>query len=140
MQSQAPKIAIGLYRAVNHIERHTAKIYAKYGLTIGQFAVLEALYHKGDLTVGQVQEKILSSSGTIPVITRHLEERGFIEKLSDPNDKRKNILHLTSKGLDLIKKVYPENEKELIKLMQCWSLEEQKLLQALLKKYGDDIR
>lgn len=49
------KIFIGMSRALNKINRATNKVYAKYGLTSGQFAVLEALYHKGDLSVGEVQ-------------------------------------------------------------------------------------
>ena len=51
------KIFIGMSRAINKINRATNKIYTKYGLTSGQFAVLEVLYHKGDLSVGEVQEK-----------------------------------------------------------------------------------
>lgn len=51
------KILIGMHRAVNKIDGKTIKIVKQYGLSLGQFAVLEALYHKGDMTVGQVQEK-----------------------------------------------------------------------------------
>ncbi|WP_235899151.1 MarR family transcriptional regulator [Suipraeoptans intestinalis] len=47
-------------------------------MTLSQFAVLEALYSKGDLTVGEVREKILSSVGTIPVIVNNLVGRGYV--------------------------------------------------------------
>ena len=71
------KILIGMHRTANAIDRKTAQIAGAYGLTLGQFSVLEALYHKGDLTVGQVQEAILSTSGTIPVIVGKLEKEGM---------------------------------------------------------------
>ena len=53
------KILIALHRVVNAVDSKTAKLVKAYGLSLGQFAVLEALYHKGEMTVGQVQKKIL---------------------------------------------------------------------------------
>ena len=50
------KILIGLHRVSNEIDRRTTRIVKCYGLSMGQFAVLEALFHKGDLTIGHVQE------------------------------------------------------------------------------------
>ena len=38
------KILIGMHRAVNKIDGRTIKIVKQYGLSLGQFAVLEALY------------------------------------------------------------------------------------------------
>ncbi len=133
------KILIGLHRAVNYIDKQSLKIFSKYNLTIGQFGVLEALYHKGDMTIGQVQEKILSSSGTIPLIINNLEKRGYISKHTDSKDKRKCILHITALGKQLVEEVYPENEETIISIMKHWSNEEQQQLANLLKKFGDEI-
>lgn len=133
------KILIGLHRAVNDIDRQSARIFAEHGLTVGQFAVLEALYHKGDLTVGQVQAKILSSGGTMPLIVRNLEKNGYLTRLSDPADKRCCILHLTDKGRERIETVYPKNEALIIDCMSVWTPAEQEQLVALLKKYGEHL-
>lgn len=132
------KILIGLHRAVNYIDRQSAKLFSGYGLTMGQFAVLEALYHKGDLTVGQVQEKILSSSGTIPLIINNLEKRNLLARLPDPCDKRRCILHITKEGSALLAEVYPQNEAKIIELMKLWSPEEKEQLVYLLKKLGEE--
>ena len=83
------KIIIGLHRMLTDLDRCSAAVVAAHGLTLGQFAVLEALYHKGAMTVGQVQEKILSSSGTIPLIIRNLEKRSLLKRRMDEQDKRK---------------------------------------------------
>lgn len=133
------KILIGLHRAVNYIDRQTAKICAGKNLSVGQFAVLEALYHKGDLSVGQVQEKILSTSGTIAVIVSNLEARGYICKERDSQDKRRFILHLTESGRQVIAQIYPENEAKIISIMRFWTEEEQQSLAALLKRFGDEF-
>lgn len=139
MSKTEMKVLIGLHRAINHIDRQSAGIFAEYNLTMGQFAVLEALYHKGDMTIGQVQEKILSTSGTIPVIIRNLEKRGYLIRLEDMQDKRRCILHITEAGEELIAKVYPENETRIIESMDIWTSEDKERLAVLLKKYGDKI-
>lgn len=130
------KIFIGMSRALNKINRATNKIYAKYGLTSGQFAVLEALYHKGDLSVGEVQEKILTTSGTIPVIVRNLEKEGLLEKTNDEKDKRRFILRITKKGRDLMDLVYPENEAVIVSMISTWSKEEQEQILKYMKKFA----
>lgn len=133
------KLLIGLHRAVNYIDQQTAKLCAGYQLTLSQFAVLEALYHKGALSVGQVQEKILSTSGTITVIINNLETRGYIRRETDLYDKRRFILDLTDSGRRLIACVYPENETKIIDTMGVWTAQEQQTLVMLLKKFGDEI-
>lgn len=132
------KILIGLHRIVNDFDRQTSKIVSEYGLTIGQFAVLEALYHKGDMTVGQVQEKILSSTGTMPLIINNLEKRNYLTREVDPKDKRRCILHITELGRELIVLVYPKNENTIIELMENWTEEEKEQLVRLLKKFGGE--
>lgn len=132
------KIFIGLHRAVNYMDKINARVHREYGLTTGQFAVLEALYHKGDMTIGCVQEKILSTSGTIPLIIKNLEDRKLLNKCVDKNDKRKNILSITEDGRRLMDKAYPASEKAIIEFMDAWSDEEQEILVRLLKKYGGE--
>ncbi len=130
------KILIGLHRAANAIDRQTARLAAPFGLTLGQFAVLEALYHKGDLTVGQVQQAILSTSGTIPLIVAKLEQQGYVTRTQDEEDRRRWILHLTDEGRELIAEVYPLNETMILRQMDCWSDEEKETLVTLLKRFG----
>ena len=136
MTKQEQKILIGLHRSVNRIDKESIRLFSKYDLTMGQFAVLEALYHKEDLTVGQVQQKILSTSGTIPVIIRNLEGRGYLVRLTDKKDKRRCLLHITAKGKSLIDQVYPQNEKLIVDMLAVLSEEEKIQLVSLLKKTG----
>ena len=68
------KILIGLHRNVNTLHKKTSKIAAEYNLTFSQFMDLEALYSKGDMSVGEVRERILSSVGTIPLIVNNLKK------------------------------------------------------------------
>lgn len=128
-------ILIGMHRMINQIDRRTAHIAAEHDLTLSQFGVLEALYHVGDLTVGEVKQKILSSDGTIPVVVKNLEKRGLLYRKQDPKDKRKSILSLTEAGQDVISKAYPENEKMIRDQLSVWTKEERRQLSLLLRKF-----
>lgn len=128
------KILIALHRVVNAVDSKTAKLVKAYGLSLGQFAVLEVLYHKGEMTVGQVQKKILSSTGTIPVIIKNLEKRQLISHKKDENDKRKCILSITNKGRDLISEVFPKNKEYIIDYFKTMKESEKKEFLRLMKK------
>ena len=62
------------------MDKKTSKIAAEYNLTFSQFMVLEALYSKGDMSVGEVRERILSSVGTIPLIVNNLVKMNYVEE------------------------------------------------------------
>ena len=128
-------ILIKMHRILNQIDRHTAHIAAKSGLTLSQFGVLEALYHVGDLTVGEVKEKILSSDGTIPVVVKNLERRSLLTRKQDPDDKRKSILSLTEQGKQVIAEAYAANEAMIHDQMSLWTKAEKKQLLVLLRKF-----
>lgn len=127
------KILIALHRVVNAVDSKTVKLVKSYGLSLGQFAVLEALYHKGEMTVGQVQKKILSSTGTMPVIIKNLEKRQFISHKEDENDKRKRLLYITDKGRDIISKVFPKNKEIIIEYFKNMEIDEKKEFLRLMK-------
>jgi MarR family 2-MHQ and catechol resistance regulon transcriptional repressor len=131
-------ILIKMHRILNQIDRQTAHVATEYDLTLSQFGVLEALYHNGELSVGEVKEKILSSDGTIPVVVKNLEKRGFLSRKQDARDKRKSILSLTSQGKQVISEAYPRNETMIHDQMSIWSEEEKAQLMTLLKKFRQD--
>lgn len=136
MDKKELHILIGMSRTLNKLNRNTITICTKYNLSLCQFGVLEALFHKGDLTIGQVKSVILSSDGTIPVVVRNLEKYKLIRRYENPNDKRSSILTLTDKGRDLISEVYPKNEAMIIDEMKVWSSSEKEDLLKLLRKFG----
>lgn len=139
MNEKELKILIGMHRNINEIDRRTSKLAAQHGLTFSQFAVLEALYSKGDMTVGMVQKHILSSKGTIPLIVNNLVKLNYIERLSDEKDRRVCILRLTSEGLQIIQKIAPQNEKMIIESMSVLEEEEKEQLLYLMKKIGGKL-
>ena len=128
-------VYISMSRVINTLRRENHKLILKHNLTLGQFAVMEALYSKGRLSTGEVMEKILSTSGNIPVIVKNLEKDGFITRKQDESDKRRFILDLTDKGKDLMDEIVPENLKFMDELISLWDDEDKKELIILMNKF-----
>ncbi len=128
-------LIIGMHRLVKDLDHKTMEIVTKYDLTFPQFMVLEALFYREGLSIGEIKEKILSSDGTIPVIINNLEKLGFIERQKDKKDQRKSLIFLTQEGKEKITQVLPENKKMIEQQFAIYSQEEKKFLASLLQKY-----
>ena len=128
-------VYISMSRVINTLRRENNKLILKHNLTLGQFAVMEALYSKGRLSTGEVMEKILTTSGNIPVIVKNLEKDGFITRDQDESDKRRFILDLTEKGKDLMDEIVPENLKFMDELISLWDDDDKEELIILMNKF-----
>ena len=128
-------VYISMGRVINTLRRENNKLILKHNLTLGQFAVMEALYSKGRLSTGEVMEKILSTSGNIPVIVKNLEKDGFITRKQDEADKRRFILDLTDKGKYLMDEIVPENLKFMDELISLWDDDDKEELIILMNKF-----
>ncbi|MDY2928047.1 MarR family winged helix-turn-helix transcriptional regulator [Anaerococcus sp.] len=139
MEKDKLKILIGLHKNVKELDRRTLDIARSYGLSFSQFMVLEALYSKGNLSIGEVREAILSSVGTISLVVSNLKKMGYVKRKTDENDKRVSILSLTNEGRDVIERVIPENEAMIYDYMKDLSGGEIETLLSLPKKLGENI-
>lgn len=139
MEKDKLKILIGLHKNVKELDRRTLDIARSYGLSFSQFMVLEALYSKGNLSIGEVREAILSSVGTISLVVSNLKKMGYVKRKTDENDKRVSILSLTNEGRDVIERVIPENEAMIYDYIKDLSGGEIETLLSLPKKLGENI-
>ena len=118
--------------ATNRIHRHLFST----GLTISQFAVLEALYHIGPLSQREIGKKILRSSGNITMVIDNLEKNGLVRRERFEADRRFYIVHLTNKGYQLINKIFPLHASVIAKDLGVLTAAEQDALGRLCKKLG----
>lgn len=135
-ESPALKLWVVLARAYLAIERKAAAHTAQHDLTLAEFGVLEALYHKGPLLLGEVQRKLLISSAGITYVVDRLERKGFVERRPCPTDRRARYAALTRKGRSLIERVFPEHAQRLQQALSGLSPREQERATALLRKLG----
>ena len=109
---------------------------AKAGLCLSDFAALEALLHKGPLTISQIQHKVLLASGSMTAAVDRLEKLGLIVRKSSPSDRRARVVKLTPEGERLAASCFEQHAKDLKELMSVLSEKERKQLYGSLKKLG----
>lgn len=117
---------------IHKMEYETMKVG---GLTSSQFAVLEALYNKGDLRICEIIEKILTTSGNITVVIKNLEKDELIIKYPDPEDKRSMIISLTDKGRKIMDDIFPKHVENINEIFNILTIEEKLELKKILKKF-----
>ena len=75
------------------------------GLTSIQSDALIAALRKPEITASQLKEQLQLSQSTVAGIIERLESKGFISKVSDPQDARKTRLIPTEQGRQLEEKL-----------------------------------
>lgn len=135
-QAQALKLWVVLARAYQSVARHSSADIARHSLSTGEFAVLEALYHRGPLLLGELQEKILVSSGGITYLVDRLEARELVERQECPGDRRARYAALTERGRDLIRRIFPDHAEAIAHAVAELSPEERAAATQLLRRLG----
>jgi MarR family 2-MHQ and catechol resistance regulon transcriptional repressor len=110
----------------------------RHDLTIAEFGVMEALYHKGPQLLGEIQKMILVSSGGMTFLVDRLTKRGLAERLECPSDRRARYASLTRKGEKMMTSIFPEHAAVIRKAMKGLSAVEQRALTSLLKTLGKE--
>jgi MarR family 2-MHQ and catechol resistance regulon transcriptional repressor len=135
-QKRALKLFVVLARANRAVEEHMSADIRRHGLTPVEFAVMEALFHKGSMLLGEVQRKILLSSGGITYVVDKLEQKGLVERQECPGDRRARFAALTKQGEALMRRIFPLHAAAIEGAMAGLSAREQEELAELLKKLG----
>ena len=106
------------------------------GLCRTDFAALEALLHKGPLTISEIQDKVLLASGSMTAAIDRLEKLGLVVRNASPTDRRARVVELTPEGKRLATSCFEKHATDLEALMSTLSKEEMELLYRSLKKLG----
>jgi MarR family 2-MHQ and catechol resistance regulon transcriptional repressor len=133
---EALKLWIVLARAYGAVEHRVAADAARHGLTLAEFGVLEALYHKGPLLLGDLQRRILVSSGGITYLVNRLERRGLVRRERCPDDGRARYANLTAGGVALVKRAFPEHARVIAEALGGLTRAQQRDATRLLRALG----
>lgn len=74
---------------------------AEYELGRGEYRVLFALCREEGISQNKLCEQFHLDKGVVTRVVDRLEEKGFVERRSDPADKRRNLLYLTTNAEEI---------------------------------------
>jgi MarR family 2-MHQ and catechol resistance regulon transcriptional repressor len=127
---------VRLMRAANAARNHAARHLGGTNLTLTQFAVLEALYHLGPMSLSDIAQKVLTTGGNLTMVVGNLEKLGLAHRQRCPEDRRRLIVVLSAKGKALIRKLFPEHAAAITEFISALSPDEQEQLGFLCRKLG----
>lgn len=127
---------IKLTRCMNSLFARLAERNSIGDLTWSQFAVLEALYHLGQMTQGEISAKVLKSGSNMTTVIDNLERDGLVRRERDADDRRVIHVHLTAAGRGKVEAVLPGHVAALVEEFKVLTVSEQETLGELCKKLG----
>jgi MarR family 2-MHQ and catechol resistance regulon transcriptional repressor len=132
----APRLWLVIMRSHRALSLLAAASIAKAGLCLTDFAALEALLHKGPLTISEIQAKVLLASGSMTAAVDRLEKLGLVVRKASPRDRRARVVALTPQGKQLAASCFEKHAKDLEVLMSVLSEKEREQLYGSVKKLG----
>ena len=88
-QERALRLWIALARCYSTFARSISSKVHEYGLTTPQFGILEALYHLGPLSLGDLANKLLVTGANVTYVMDRLEEQALVYRQRSPEDRRR---------------------------------------------------
>jgi len=139
-QDTALRLWVTLARCHATYSKALAAKVQDYGLTTPQFGTLEALYHLGPLSLGELADKLLVTGGNVTYVMDRLEDQGLVYRFRRPDDRRVIQAKLTKEGRELVAEVFPGHASYVEHLSRHLSSDDQKTLSELLRKLGTGIQ
>ena len=105
----AEEAIAGLGRAVSTLRCAGSQRLVRRGISMTHFHVLTLLRHHGEQPMGRLAEILDASISSATGIIDRMEERGLVERVRVPDDRRVVLVRPTDAGLALV------DEAELVK-------------------------
>ncbi|MFI7063065.1 MarR family winged helix-turn-helix transcriptional regulator [Kribbella sp. NPDC050124] len=131
-----PQGVIGrLHRIANHLTGELTLLYAKYGLSEGEFDVLAALRRAGspyERAPGEIALHTMVTTGAVTKRVDRLEQAGLVQRRRSDDDGRGRVVRLTPAGRRLFDRAFTAHMANERRLLDALDPDDAKQLEQLL--------
>ena len=120
-QITAPRLWWVIARSHHALRLLAERSIANTGLCLSDFGALEALLHKGPLTITEIQDKVMLASGSMTAAIDRLEKMGLVVRKSTAKDRRARVVQLTPEGKRVAKASFKKHADDLEGLISVLS-------------------
>ncbi|QSQ37897.1 MarR family winged helix-turn-helix transcriptional regulator [Xanthomonas translucens] len=119
----------------NRISSNIARVYGeRYGMAVTEWRVMAVLALYPGLSAGEVSERTAMDKVAVSRAVARLLERGFIQRETHGDDRRRSVLHLSEAGVEVYHVVAPMVLECERRLLAPFSEEEQRVLNRLIDR------
>jgi DNA-binding MarR family transcriptional regulator len=123
-----------MIRTYDHLQSEVASLLQRHSLTVPQFEVLSTLAVADCTNQQELAARLQVTKGNLVGLIDRLTERGWVERLQVPGDRRVNKVRITEGGKELLNKAFPEQVGVVETMMSGLEESELETLKALLSK------
>lgn len=116
------------------IKQKGREILSNYTITPPQFIALQWLHELGDMTIGELSNKMYLAFSTTTDLVDRMEKNELVMRIRDDQDRRVVHIHLLQEGERIIEEVIEKRQNYLKELLVDFDKEEVELLSKLLHK------
>ena len=122
------------------VKQKGREILVDYSITPPQFVALQWLFEEGDMTIGELSNKMhLACSTTTDLIDR-MEKKELVMRVRDPKDRRVVRIHLLEKGETIIGQAIEKRQAYLQNVIEDFASDDVLNLTNYLSKLHQDMR
>lgn len=122
------------------IKQKGREILSNYPITPPQFVALQWLLEEGDMTIGELSNKMYLAFSTTTDLVDRMEKNELVKRLKDTNDRRVVRIHLLEKGEQIIEEVIKKRQIYLQDVLKNFSSEEVHILRENIKRLHQDMQ
>lgn len=131
-------------RSIPHLTRLSRRVYANatpelLGMNLKQVSMLAALRHQGALPQTELCGAMKTTQNTMVVWLNELEDRGYVTRVRDPDDRRKHNVAITDAGVAALDRADDQLRKLEDEALAGLSGDERAQLRRLLAKALDAL-
>ncbi|MBA4541434.1 MULTISPECIES: MarR family winged helix-turn-helix transcriptional regulator [Thermoactinomyces] len=143
-QSLSPEIVSEieyLLREISQIVKRKGRdILNHFPITPPQFTALIWLKDEGDLTIGELSQKMFLACSTMTDLIDRMEKNGMVERVRDDRDRRVVRIHLLDKGRKIIEEVLETRRQYLSEILSHLSDDEALEIQKHLSILHEEMK
>ncbi|MEL3974647.1 MarR family transcriptional regulator [Rossellomorea oryzaecorticis] len=122
------------------IKQKGREILSQYTLTPPQFIALQWLFEYGDMTIGDLSNKMYLACSTTTDLVDRMEKNELVERVKDENDRRVVRIHMLKEGERIIEEVIEKRQNYLQSVLEDFSEEEVLGLKRNLAKLHQEMK
>ena len=122
------------------VKQKGREIVSQYTITPPQFVALQWLEELGDITIGELSNRLYLAFSTTTDLVDRMEKNELVKRVRDENDRRVVVIHLLEKGERIIKEVIEKRQQYLQKMLVGFDVQETEQFSSYLQKLHEHMK
>ena len=122
------------------IKQKGREILNSYTITPPQFVALQWLFEHGDMTIGDLSNKMFLAFSTTTDLVDRMEKNELVVRIREEQDRRVVRIKLLKEGDRVIEEVIQKRQEYLTTVLADFTLEEAEQFAALLEKLHKNMK